>query len=157
MGAFALLLPWTYLVFFFATLSLMAFPFTSGFYSKDFLLELLCVPHHYSHTIAYIFTLLAALLTSSYSLRVKMIAMISRPLFSRTLLPIVVDSPMLKTAPLIVLSFGAVLKGYFTQEMFLSNGSTVFLNSLFTHPNANVFIFDANFGGGLISFIPVTF
>lgn len=157
MGALNLLLPVTYTVFFFATLSLMAVPFTSGFYSKDFLLELLCVPHHYSHTMAYLFTLLAALLTSSYSIRVKMIAMFSRPLFPRTLLPLVQDSPFFMTAPLVVLSFGAVLLGFFTQEMFLSNGSTVFLNSLFTHPLANTFLFDASFGGGLISFIPVTF
>jgi NADH:ubiquinone oxidoreductase subunit 5 (subunit L)/multisubunit Na+/H+ antiporter MnhA subunit len=55
------MLPYTYLVFFFASLSLKAFPFTSGFYSKDFLLELLCVPHHFTNTIAYLFTLLAAL------------------------------------------------------------------------------------------------
>jgi len=61
MGSLNLFLPYTYLVFFFASLSLMAFPFTSGFKSKDFLLELLCVPHHFTHTIAYIFTLLAAL------------------------------------------------------------------------------------------------
>lgn len=61
MGSINLMLPFTYLVFLFASLSLMAFPFTSGFYSKDFLLELLCVPHHFTHTVAYIFTLLAAL------------------------------------------------------------------------------------------------
>ena len=80
-GSLNLMLPFTSLVFLFASLSLMAFPFTSGFYSKDFLLELLCVPHHFTHTVAYIFTLFAALLTSTYSIRTMMIAMISRTYF----------------------------------------------------------------------------
>lgn len=111
-GSMNLLLPLTYLVFLFASLSLMAFPFTSGFKSKDFLLEILSVPHHFSHTLAYIFTLLAALLTSTYSLRIKKIAMLSRPLFPRTMLPFVTDSPFLMTIPLIILSLGAVMLGY---------------------------------------------
>jgi NADH:ubiquinone oxidoreductase subunit 5 (subunit L)/multisubunit Na+/H+ antiporter MnhA subunit len=35
MGSLNLFLPFTYLVFLFGSLSLMAFPFTSGWYSKD--------------------------------------------------------------------------------------------------------------------------
>jgi hypothetical protein len=41
-----------------------------------------------------------------------MIAMFSRPLFPRTMLPFVTDSPLLKTAPLIILSIAAVMLGY---------------------------------------------
>jgi NADH:ubiquinone oxidoreductase subunit 5 (subunit L)/multisubunit Na+/H+ antiporter MnhA subunit len=84
--------------------------------------------------------------------------MLSRPLFPRTMLPYVVDSPFLMTAPLIILSFAAVMLGYFTHELFLSFGSSFYLNSLFTHPNTNIFLFDASLGEtGLISLIPVTF
>ena len=157
MGSLNLMLPFTSLVFLFASLSLMAFPFTSGFYSKDFLLELLCVPHHFTHTVAYLFTLLAALLTSTYSIRTMMIAMISRPLFSKAILPFVIDSSFLKTAPLLILSLGAVILGYLSHELFLGFGSTFYINSLFTHPNAPTFLFDATFGGSLVSIIPVTF
>jgi NADH-ubiquinone oxidoreductase chain 5 len=157
MGSLNLLLPFTYLVFFFASLSLKAFPFTSGFYSKDFLLELLCVPHHFSHSIAYLFTLLAALLTSSYSIRVLMIAMFSRPLFSRAMLPFVVDSPLLMTLPLLILSVGAIFLGYFSNELFLSYGSPFYLNSIFSHPNSNSFLFDASFGASSLALIPLSF
>lgn len=157
MGSLNLLLPFTYLVFFFASLSLKAFPFTSGFYSKDFLLELLCVPHHFSHSIAYLFTLLAALITSSYSIRVLMIAMFSRPLFSRAMLPFVVDSPLLMTLPLLILSVGAIMLGYFSNELFLSYGSPFYLNSIFSHPNSNSFLFDASFGASSLALIPLSF
>ena len=156
-GSLNLMLPFTSLVFLFASLSLMAFPFTSGFYSKDFLLELLCVPHHFTHTVAYIFTLFAALLTSTYSIRTMMIAMISRPLFSKSMLPFVVDSSFLKTAPLLLLSLGAVVLGYLSHELFLGFGSTFYINSIFTHPNAPTFLFDASFYPSLVSIIPVTF
>ena len=156
-GSLNLMLPLTYLVFFFASLSLMAFPFTAGFYSKDFLLELLCVPHHFSHTLAYIFTLFAALLTSTYSIRILMIAMMSRPLFPKAILPFVVDSSFIMTTPLLILSFGAVTLGFFSNEIFLSFGNTFYINSIFTLPNAPTSLFDASFGGSLISLIPVTF
>jgi NADH:ubiquinone oxidoreductase subunit 5 (subunit L)/multisubunit Na+/H+ antiporter MnhA subunit len=135
----------------------MAFPFTSGFYSKDFLLELLCVPHHFSHSIAYLFTLLAALITSSYSIRVLMIAMFSRPLFSRAMLPFVIDSPLLMTIPLLILSVGAIMLGYFSNELFLSYGSPFYLNSIFSHPNSNSFLFDASFGASSIALLPLSF
>jgi hypothetical protein len=86
-----------------------------------------------------------------------MIAMMSRPLFSKSMLPFVVDSSFLMTGPLLVLSIGAVMMGYFTNEIFLAFGSTFYLNSIFTHPNAPTFLFDATFGGSIISIIPVTF
>ena len=86
-----------------------------------------------------------------------MIAMMSRPLFSKSLLPFVVDSSFLMTGPLLILSIGAVILGYFTNEIFLGFGSTFYLNSIFTHPNAPTFLFDATFGGSIISIIPVTF
>ena len=86
-----------------------------------------------------------------------MIAMMSRPLFSRTMVPFVIDSSFLMTGPLLILSLGAVMLGYFTNELFLGFGSTFYLNSIFTHPNAPTFLFDATFGGSIISIIPVTF
>lgn len=86
-----------------------------------------------------------------------MIAMMSRPLFSRTMIPFVVDSSFLMTGPLLILSLGAVMLGYFTNELFLGFGSTFYINSIFTHPNAPTFLFDATFGGSIISIIPVTF
>lgn len=88
-----------------------------------------------------------------------MIAMFSRPLFSRAMLPFVIDSPLLMTFPLIFLSVAAIILGYFTNELFLSFGSTFYLNSLFTHPNSNSFLFDASFGTSSTSLplLPLSF
>jgi NADH:ubiquinone oxidoreductase subunit 5 (subunit L)/multisubunit Na+/H+ antiporter MnhA subunit len=66
-GSFHLTLPITYIVFLFCSLSLMAAPFFSGMFSKDYILEILAVPHSFSHSFAYILTLLGASFTALYS------------------------------------------------------------------------------------------
>lgn len=86
-----------------------------------------------------------------------MIAMFSRPLFSRAMLPFVVDSPLLMTLPLIILSVGAIMLGYFSNELFLSYGSPFYLNSIFSHPNSNSFLFDASFGASSLALLPLSF
>lgn len=156
-GSLNLFLPLTYLVFFFASISLMAFPFTSGWYSKDLLIELLIVPYNFTFTIAYIFTLLAAFLTSFYSIRLMMIVKLSRPGFPKNIVNYVIDSPIFKTLPLIILSFGAVMLGYLTHELFLAYGSTFYKNSLFTHPSSFNSLLDASFHNSILIYVPILF
>lgn len=134
MGSLVLLTPITYVVFILGSLSLVAFPFFTGFYSKDFLLEILLVPLNITHTIAYIFTLLAAFLTSTYSIRLLMLAMYAKPHFPLTILPYVKDSPYLMTAPMLFISIGAVAFGYITHELFLGFGSSFYGQSIYTLP-----------------------
>jgi NADH-ubiquinone oxidoreductase chain 5 len=157
MGSLNLFLPFTYLVFLFGSLSLMAFPFTSGWYSKDLIIELLIVPNNFTHTIAYIFTLLGAFLTSSYSVRVKKMVMLNRPNFPKTMLNYVVDSNYLMTLPLLLISIGAVTFGYLSHELFLAYGSTFYLNAIFIHPVALSSTLDAQFGGSLLALVPILF
>jgi NADH-ubiquinone oxidoreductase chain 5 len=157
MGSLNLFLPFTYLVFLFGSLSLMAFPFTSGWYSKDLLIELLIVPNNFTHTIAYIFTLLGAFLTSSYSVRVMMMVMLNRPNFPKTILNYVIDSNYLKTLPLLFISIGAVTFGYLFHELFLAYGSTFYFNAIFIHPITLSSTLDAQFGGSLLALVSILF
>jgi NADH-ubiquinone oxidoreductase chain 5 len=69
MGGLVLLLPKTYSFILLGSLSLMAFTFLTGFYSKDYLLEMALVPRNATTTIAYILALVAAVLTATYSAR----------------------------------------------------------------------------------------
>nr|NP_150355.1 NADH dehydrogenase subunit 5 [Rhizophydium sp. 136]AAK84285.1 NADH dehydrogenase subunit 5 [Rhizophydium sp. 136] len=156
MGGLNIHLPYTYLVFLFGSLSLMAFPFTAGFYSKDFLLEILLVPNNFTHTIAYIFTLLGALLTSTYSARTKMIALLSRPLFQKSIVHYVKDSGMFMTIPLLILSVAAVIIGYITNEIFITSAMPSYFNSIFIHPD-NIRILDAPNANSIMSLIPLLF
>lgn len=69
MGNLIFYLPITYVCFVIGSLSLMAFPFLTGFYSKDFILEILFIPNNVTDSIAYLLTLIAAFFTSIYSIR----------------------------------------------------------------------------------------
>lgn len=157
MGGLILFLPFTYLVFFFGSISLMAFPFTSGWYSKDLLIELLITPNNFTHTIAYIFTLLAAFLTSSYSIRLMMIVMLSRPAFPKSIIPYVTDSSKIMTIPLLIISIGAVTIGYFTHELFLSYGSTFYQHALFIHPGSSSSLLDGPLSESKLALVPLLF
>lgn len=79
MGGLSLLLPWTYSFILLGSLSLMAFPFLTGFYSKDLLLELALVPYNITSAIAFYLTFAAALLTAFYSVRLLALTFIATP------------------------------------------------------------------------------
>ena len=79
MGGLSLLLPWTYSFVLLGSLSLMAFPFMAGFYSKDLLLQLALVPYNITSAIAFYLTFAAALLTAFYSVRLLALTFIATP------------------------------------------------------------------------------
>lgn len=112
----------------------MAFPFFTGFYSKDFLLTLLLVPTSLTATAAYILTLAAALFTTLYSIRVFMISFLSSPSYTPILNRFIADGSSLLSFPLLFLSVFAVGFGYLSQFLFLDFGTDSYLNSIFIHP-----------------------
>jgi len=69
MGGLARLLPFTYTMVLIGSLSLLAFPFLTGFYSKDMILELTYAYYTINSYFFYILGLLAAFCTSFYSIR----------------------------------------------------------------------------------------
>ena len=60
-------LPLTYSVMLIASLSLVAFPFMTGFYSKDFILESAYGQYYFSGTVVYIIATIGAMFTTLYS------------------------------------------------------------------------------------------
>lgn len=135
MGSLILFLPITYSVNLLATLSLLAFPFFSGFYSKDLIIELLINPYNFSHSIAFIFTYFAALFTSLYSIRSFILVFLNQPNYPYLFNFFLADSPFNMTFPLILLSFGATYLGYILSPLLAQFNSDLFLNSIFIHPS----------------------
>ena len=119
-GALNIFLPFTYLNFLIGSLSIMAFPFFTGFYSKDLLLELLFIPYNLTNTIGFFLTLFAAYLTSFYSIRLLILTFINRSnLSSKNILSYILDPDPTIFICLFILQLGAVYFGYLTQEFFL--------------------------------------
>jgi NADH-ubiquinone oxidoreductase chain 5 len=69
MGQLFYVLPFTYFCFIVASLAIMGFPFLTGFYSKDLILELTYSRFIIDSLFIYFLGLFAAILTASYSIR----------------------------------------------------------------------------------------
>jgi NADH-ubiquinone oxidoreductase chain 5 len=107
-GAFKLYLPHLYNYVLIGNLSLIAFPFFTGFYSKDLILELI-----FSSNSNFLFFLIyiTAILTASYSIKLIIMTFLSRPNFSYHSAPITNSLTLSFIVPLSLLSIGAVIFG----------------------------------------------
>lgn len=135
LGSLVLFLPITYSFFLVGSLSLMAFPFLTGFYSKDYLLQMLLASHSsVSNAQAYLLTMFAAFFTAIYSVRLIKLTFITRANFPKSLIHIIHETTSFPLMiPLFTLAFFAVYIGYFFNELFFAKN--FFLESLFIHPN----------------------
>ena len=114
-------LPYTYVLMVIGTLALTGFPFLSGFYSKDAIIEFAYLrgstTGYYAATIG-IFT---ALLTSIYSWR--LIFKTFHGSYNNKKLDIksMHDSPMVMILPLVILAIGAISAGYLFKDLFIGH------------------------------------
>ena len=114
-------LPYTYVLMVIGTLALTGFPFLSGFYSKDAIIEFAYLrgstTGYYAATIG-IFT---ALLTSIYSWR--LIFKTFHGSYNNKKLDIksMHDSPIVMILPLLVLAIGAIGAGYLFKDLFIGH------------------------------------
>jgi NADH-ubiquinone oxidoreductase chain 5 len=79
-GGLVRYLPITYLCLLIASFSLVAFPFFSGFYSKDLILDSAFGAFSFSGVAVDAISLIGAIFTSLYSVKILYFAFLSRPL-----------------------------------------------------------------------------
>lgn len=157
MGGLLLLIPRTYSFILLGSLSLMAFPFMTGFYSKDLFLEFALVPRNATSSLVYLLTFIAALLSATYSARLLIFSFISKPHFPLSFLTYGIIEPSISMfLPLLILALGSAFFGYFAHNLFLDLGSSLYKNSLFTHP-LNTSLLDSHFfhAPTLLKFLPL--
>ena len=134
-GSLKSFLPLTYSVMLIASLSLVAFPFMTGFYSKDFILESVYAQYCLSSTVVYFIATFAALFTSLYSAKVLYLTFITKPNGSTADYNNAHEGDLFMSLPLITLAIFSIFFGYFTKDIFIGLGSNYFSdNSLFIHP-----------------------
>jgi len=124
MGGVYKKLPFTYITMLIGTLALTGFPFLSGFYSKDAILEFAYLR---GNTVGYYAAgigVLTACLTSIYSWRLIFKTFHGTYKNSKVNFDSIHDSPLTMLTPLIVLSIGAVGAGFFFKELFIGQNSS---------------------------------
>src|ERR1041384_2553359 len=91
-GGLISFLPLTYSVILIASLSLVAFPFMTGFYSKDFILESAYGQYHFSSIDVYVIAVIGAIFTTLYSVKVLYLTFLANPNGPRTYYRLTLDN-----------------------------------------------------------------
>ncbi len=126
MGGVRKKLPYTYVLMLIGTLALTGFPFLSGFYSKDAIIEFAYLRDSSLGNYAASIGIFTAFLTSIYSWRL-FFKTFHGP-YNNKKIPIndTHESPFVMLAPLLFLAIGAVFSGYLFKETFIGHHSNDF-------------------------------
>lgn len=134
----------TYIMFLIGSFALVGFPFLTGFYSKDLILEIAYTKYTVSSTFAYFIGIFTAFLTAIYSFRIIYLSFIFEKNIYRRFLTF--DTSIFFTIPLLFLAFGSVVFGYIAKDLFVGIGSDAFEHTILILPENN-YILSAEFFG----------
>ena len=150
-GGLKSFLPLTYSVMLIASLSLVAFPFMTGFYSKDFIIESAYGQFCFSSTVVYFISTIGAMFTTLYSVKVLYLTFLTNPNGPIINYKHAHEGDIFMSMPLIILAVFSIFFGYITKDIFIGLGSNFFAdNSLFIHPSHEIML-DTEFA------VPTTF
>lgn len=134
MGGIIQLLPLTYAMMLIGSLSLVGFPFLTGFYSKDLILEVAYSKYTINANFAYWLGGTCVLFTSYYSFRVLFLTFLTATNAYKTSIKHIHESPLLLCIPLLILAFGSIFVGYLAKDMMVGLGTDFWRNAIIQHP-----------------------
>ena len=154
MGGLRRILPYTYIMFVIGSLSLMGFPFLTGFYSKDAILEIAFASHNNVGHFAYWLGTIAAFCTAFYSTRLLYLTfLLDFNGFKKNIIH-ACESSSSMTIPLGILAFGSIFIGYLWKDLFMGLGTDFWRNAIYIHPS-NINLIDAEFLPTSFKLLPV--
>ena len=134
MGGLYNYIPFTHMLMIIGTISLMGFPFTAGYYSKDAIIESAYLASSGFSSYAFIIGLLGVLMTSFYSWRLMFLTFNGTTRIEEKDIVNIHESPKVMLIPLIVLAVGALFSGFFFKDYFIGSSSELFWgNSIALH------------------------
>jgi NADH-ubiquinone oxidoreductase chain 5 len=154
MGGLLQVLPYTYVMILIGSLALMGFPFLTGFYSKDVILEIAYAKYSLHGTFAHWLGVLSAGITAFYSFRLIYLTFISNPNGFKNAIQNAHDAPLPMAIPLFILCIGSLFVGYLTKDLFIGLGTPFWNNAIFIAPE-NLVMIDAEFIPTYIKWLPV--
>ncbi len=154
MGGLRKPIPFTFLMMLIGTLSLTGFPYTSGYFSKDAIIEVAHASHAPGAEYAFWLLIAVAFLTSFYSWRLIFMAFFGKPHDHHTF-EHAHESPPVMTGPLLLLAIGALVAGAFFAPYFIEDGYAKFWRAaLFTLPDNSILADSHNVESLLFKWLP---
>lgn len=139
-GGLKQLTPSTYSAMIIGSLALMGFPFLTGFYSKDLILECAYGKYSLAGHFSYYLGSISAFLTAFYSTRLIYLTFLSKPNGNKVVITSSSSSGNLISLVLGLLVIPSIFIGFLSRETFVGVGSDFWGNSIFVRPeNLNSF------------------
>jgi NADH-ubiquinone oxidoreductase chain 5 len=154
LGGLKNLLPFTYSMMTVGSLALIGFPFLTGFYSKDLILEAAFARYNTLGYFCYFLGTIGAFLTAFYSTRLLLLTFLVRPTGHKKIITLASDSNIQICCALGALAVPSIFVGYYTKDMIVGVGSHFFGSSIFIKP-FTYNIFDAEFINVFYKILPV--
>lgn len=153
MGALVNFLPFTFFCFLVGSLALIGFPFLTGFYSKDLILELTYSRYLIDGNFIYWLSSFAAFFTALYSARLLFFVFFHEANFYRALAKHIHEGDFYMSSVLAFLCFLSIFAGYLLSEGFLGWGTYYWSTSLYVLPK-NFTLVEASYSTPLVKNMP---
>ena len=125
MGGVYKKIPYTYALMLVGTLALTGFPFLSGFYSKDAIIEFAYLRGNVTGIYAAGIGIVTAMLTAIYSWRLFFKTFHGNYNNQEVKYEKIHESPAVMILPLIILGLGSIFAGFFFKDLLIGNQSSV--------------------------------
>lgn len=130
MGSLIYKIPFTYLTILVGSLAILGFPFLTGFYSKDILLEATYISYSLDSLYIYTMGVLTAFFTAVYSMKLIFFVFISKTnIYNKYVL--LQETNIYILIPLFILSILSIFIGYIFSEIFIGIGSNYLNGSIY--------------------------
>jgi len=150
------LFPISYIMILIGSLALTGFPFLTGFYSKDVILEIAVAKHSNISNFAHTLGCLAAFCTSFYSFRLLYLTFINKTNSYRSYILKAHEAPIRMVLPLAFLGVGSIMAGYLARDLFIGLGTPIFSNAISINIE-NLTLVDSEFISPVLKNLPLVF
>lgn len=159
MGNLNKVLPFTYVCFLIGSLAIIGSPFSTGFYSKDLILEFAYTRFIVDATFIYSLGLISAIFTAIYSIRSIILVLFSKYSgtffkYAKYFLNNTAECEWQMHVSMFILSIASIFIGYLFSDILLGAGTFFWNDSIFILPSNFGFI-DPEFMHPLVKILPV--
>jgi NADH-ubiquinone oxidoreductase chain 5 len=131
LGGLKTLLPFSYSVILIGSLALIGFPFLTGFYSKDLILEAAFAKQSSFSIFCYILGTASVFCTSFYSTRLLLMVFLVEPNGNKFIILKAHESSYKMGIPLIILALLSICIGYLSKDLFVGMGTPFWGNAIY--------------------------
>lgn len=153
MGGMVNFLPFTYFALVVGSLAIMGFPFLTGFYSKDLVLELAFARYVIDSAFVHLLGVLAAFFTAVYSIRLLLFALFLRTNIFKSVFS-AHESSFVMSVSMFCLVIFSIFWGYITSDLFVGWGTYFWDTSIYVLPSNFMYI-ETEFISPLIKNLPL--